>query len=193
MIQQTLRLFSLIAIMLLGISTPATAATEYWLNMPWGVYIPTNSTGMCFLMTKDEANSGGNLFSGIYLSNETGAILSFSSEDWDIKEEKITGMSVSVLSQNDQWTTYQGGEWSRTDAETLTIPIEDAFLDNYAAGNRLVLLRDRSDGSDPVIAGIVDLSGSATAISKLRNCVRDTSERIRREAEHERTHPSNPF
>ncbi|GAA0394936.1 hypothetical protein GCM10009093_21910 [Brevundimonas terrae] len=192
MIQQTLRLFSLVAIILLGITTQARAGTEYWLNLPWGVYAASNNPGTCYLMTRDEANSGAELYSAIHL-NETGPILTFTTESWDIKDEKITGMSIAVQSQDDQWTTYQGVDWDRINEKTIAVPIESDFLEKYAAGRRAIVLRDRNDGSEAVIVAHVNLTGSGTAISKLRNCVRDISERNRREAERERIRPSNPF
>lgn len=180
----------------LALAPTMAFADKYWSNTSWTVFdISETDKAACSLETVDTSNSGGSLYSGIYLDSDGEVGVFFKDYAWDIKEgETISGMSLFVQYDDvDRSVSYDGGDWIRTDKYSFVTGVNSSLLNHYSQARRLAVFRDRGDGEPDVIVAIVSLAGSSVGVRKLRECVDAADVRIRREIERERTRPANPF
>lgn len=185
------------AMALLVTASAASAETPYWSNSGWAVFDnSTDDVALCALATIDEGNGSSSLHSHVAMAANGYVAVVFSNKDWNIQTQEVTGMSLLLLDMNGEHVAdYSGGKWERTDRNGFMVGVQEGetFLNEYARSRDMGLFRQADENSESVLAGFIDLTGSALAVSKLRECVSVVHTNLNRRKERERNRPVNPF
>lgn len=172
---------------MLASTASAQSSVTNWANANYDVTGSAVGENPNCLMSSSFAVAGRADIEFALLLNEERAIFSLTSRDWSaVHDQEYEGFAYYFPQSQ---TLYDGGvtlgyvfRYSEKGFSTL---IDLGFLDNLAAENRLVVVR-QPDVGDLVVVADLDLTGTAAAVAALRRCVAYVTDREAARLERER-------